>query len=567
MPEFYDRTAILPQLQGIQDRGAVNPAPTAAGLPGVAERGEYSDFYDRQAPLPDFFQRGDYGDAPQIGGYDDELERATYDRGYNLFSPQHQQSRDDLTRNLANRGISIDSDAYRSAVDRLDQSQGLDRENLALSSVQAARDEAARRFNQEKSLREMLFGEDTTRGGEAARDRAQLFGEETTLGDEASRERAQLFGEDTARVSESLAQRQLYGDEAARTWSQNLAGRQQMSNEDIARAQQALQNRGQLFGEETTQGAEALARRSQLFGEDSDIYQQHLAGLGLRGDENEGFRRLAAERAKAAAMVQAAQGAGGGCGVETGRHQFAHQTTQAQLGREYGTAQQQAQIGFGREGLSATERLAQSRLDQQSQQFGQTLAEQQAGGSSPGTVRAATRTAEPTIRADACGTGGCPAAVGRTVQQQFGAQQTQFGQTLAEQQAAREQAGDIFGQQLGQQQTQFGQTLAEQEAARLQQQQQFGSAARSTGATVRRAARSTRPAAIRHEHRAGPRAVGATAHSRGAGQHDSAAADSGADAHRADGQQRQPVLRRPTGEKPTPKRHLGRRRRLTRGVI
>ena len=187
MPDFYDRQAILPQLQGIQDRGAVNPAPTAAGLPGVAERGEYSDFYDRQAPLPDFFQRGEYGDAPQVGGYDDELEQATYNRGLNLMQPGHTDARNDLMRKLANRGISLDSDAYRTAQNRLDTSQGNQRENLALSSVQAARDEAARRFGSGKSLREQLFGEDTQRGAETSRDRAQLFGEETQLGDEASR--------------------------------------------------------------------------------------------------------------------------------------------------------------------------------------------------------------------------------------------------------------------------------------------------------------------------------------------------------------------------------------------
>ena len=421
MPDFYDRQAILPQVQGLRDRGTVNPAPGAEGLPDFGQRGEYGDFYDRQNALPDLFQRGDYGDAPQIGGYDDELEQATYQRGLNLLQPGHTDARNDLMRKLANRGISLDSDAYRTAQNRLDTSQGNQRENLALSSVQAARDEAARRFGQEKSLREMLFGEDTTRGGEAARDRAQLFGEETTLGDEAARERAQLFGEDTTRISEAMAQRQLLGDESAREWSQNLAGRSQMSAEDQARAQQALANRGQLFGEDTTRGLEASQRRSQLFGEDTTRYDQTLQGLGLQSQDAASRRQDATQRAQIAAQQQIAQ-----------QQLQAQQLAQE---RQFGFQGQQAQ--FARQ--------------QQGQQFGQTLAEQQAAREQAGDIFG----------------------------QQLGQQQTQFGQTLAEQEAARLQQQQQFGQQLGQQGTQFD-TSTELGRQQLAQQLELAKAGDTT---------------------------------------------------------------------------------------
>ena len=94
-----------------------------------------------------------------------DVEQATYKRGYNLISPHLTRKREQLRAQLANQGLPMMSEAHSGALDRADQSEADQLENLALSSVGAGRQEASR-----------LHGVDMDRWGAGRQRSLDLFG-------------------------------------------------------------------------------------------------------------------------------------------------------------------------------------------------------------------------------------------------------------------------------------------------------------------------------------------------------------------------------------------------------
>jgi len=109
-------------------------------------------------------QAGDIFGAPILGGQDlaqsaQGLEQATFQRGSNLLQPNFREDRQRLENQLLARGIPRDSEAFRSEIRRLDQSQNQALENLALSSVGAGREEQSRLLQSDLARRAGTIGE------------------------------------------------------------------------------------------------------------------------------------------------------------------------------------------------------------------------------------------------------------------------------------------------------------------------------------------------------------------------------------------------------------------------
>lgn len=88
---------------------------------------------------------------------DNELVRqTTFDLGMRQLQPQLKSQRDALATQLANQGIPINSEAYNSAMNRLDQAQASQLNELSMQSVlqgiQVAEAQRSARFNEISSL-------------------------------------------------------------------------------------------------------------------------------------------------------------------------------------------------------------------------------------------------------------------------------------------------------------------------------------------------------------------------------------------------------------------------------
>lgn len=144
------------------------------------------------------------------------VEQATYQRGLNLLQPDFNENRSRIEESLSNKGIPIGSDAYAKELDRLERSQGNQLENLALSSVQAGRNEAQRLFGNELNI----FDRGTQQRSNSLAEQLALSGQESGL-------RNQLFSEGQTARQNSLA-------EQLALRAQKDTARQQALNEQLA---------------------------------------------------------------------------------------------------------------------------------------------------------------------------------------------------------------------------------------------------------------------------------------------------------------------------------------------
>lgn len=108
----------------------------------------------QQERLADELARSLSGNMPST---DNELVRqTTFDLGMRQLQPQLKSQRDALATQLANQGIPINSEAYNSAMNRLDQAQASQLNELSMQSVlqgiQVAEAQRAARFNEISSL-------------------------------------------------------------------------------------------------------------------------------------------------------------------------------------------------------------------------------------------------------------------------------------------------------------------------------------------------------------------------------------------------------------------------------
>ena len=251
------------------------PGDDYNSLPGF-ERPDYSKLADFENPdyskLADF-EQPNYGGLPglpgneNLGGWAQELEDATYQRGINQLQPGFDQRQKELSNRLVNQGLPEGSEAHTNALEEMRSSQGRQRENLALSSVAAGRQEQSRLYDIGSRRRGQLFGEQTTRRGQTAAERGQQFNEFTTQRGQTAAERGQQFNEFTTQRGQQAGERgQVFGEQTTR--------RNQSAAEQAQAFRQQMQSRQQLFGEL----ADVLGRSTNI--QSPQFQNQVQSGIG-----------------------------------------------------------------------------------------------------------------------------------------------------------------------------------------------------------------------------------------------------------------------------------------------
>ena len=196
-------------------------------------------------------------------GSREDVERATFDRMFNMVEPQFRQQREQLTQNLVNRGIPIGSQAYNDAMNRMEQEQNRSRENFALTATREGGAEQSRLYDLLSRGRGQMFGETTQERAEQLAGRQQYFNE----GQQRFGNLANMFGMERQARQDTFNEGSILADEASRRRAQMYGEGQgqwnrEMQNIDAQRGieQQSFGNQRQLF-------QEAMQRRQQGIGE------------------------------------------------------------------------------------------------------------------------------------------------------------------------------------------------------------------------------------------------------------------------------------------------------------
>ena len=87
------------------------------------------------------------------------VANTVYQRQLGLLEPDFTAQRQQLEQNLADRGLPLGGEAYSSALDRLDRSQGEQKQRLAQQADIMGGQEASRLFGQASQARGQMFGE------------------------------------------------------------------------------------------------------------------------------------------------------------------------------------------------------------------------------------------------------------------------------------------------------------------------------------------------------------------------------------------------------------------------
>lgn len=77
---------------------------------------------------------------------------ARFEQGRELLQPQFQQDRERLSQQLADQGLPVGSEAHSRELNRLEQSQGRQLQELSFNSVQTAEAQRSARFNELSAL-------------------------------------------------------------------------------------------------------------------------------------------------------------------------------------------------------------------------------------------------------------------------------------------------------------------------------------------------------------------------------------------------------------------------------
>ena len=155
----------------------VGPFGIPNGLPGYTTGLDMSgapDFmnnidFSRVQPLP---TGGDFGAER------DSYQQAMFDRGMSLLRPEQERETQATRQMLANRGIAFDAEAARNEMDRLDRSQGEQRQRLASEAMGLGAQEQSRLFGLGLTTRQQGIGEQLQQGQVASAARQGITSEE-----------------------------------------------------------------------------------------------------------------------------------------------------------------------------------------------------------------------------------------------------------------------------------------------------------------------------------------------------------------------------------------------------
>ena len=198
-----------------------------------------------------------------------------------LLQPEFTRQRDTLEQNLADRGIPITSDAYNSAVNRLESNQGEQLQRLSQQATLAAGQEADRLVNQSRQSRAQQFAERAAAGEFGLGAQQQAFNQASQNLQLANLGRSQ-------QVQDQLLSNQIANQQRQREIAERTALRGQQFNELAALLGGPQIQQASFFapGSIDTQGsfgAQQLAQQN-AFNQQLANQRANLGGLfGLAG--------------------------------------------------------------------------------------------------------------------------------------------------------------------------------------------------------------------------------------------------------------------------------------------
>ena len=153
-------------------------------------------------------------------GFRNTVETTLYNRQLGLLQPEFTRQRNTLEQNLADRGIPITSEAYDSAIGRLETQQNEQLQRLAQQATLAAGQESDRLVNQARNIR------------------AQQFGERAAAGEFGLAAQGQAFGQNAANVQlQNAARQQQVADQLLSNQIANQSRNRQIAERQALRSQ------------------------------------------------------------------------------------------------------------------------------------------------------------------------------------------------------------------------------------------------------------------------------------------------------------------------------------------
>jgi len=200
-PQWTSTTSLSPQMQGLYDTAAspfqfqgLGDMPNTPDVMGSMSQG------DINAQL----QQG-LGDMPSM---DNGGREAVTNSLMQLMQPQIDRDRESQRASLANQGITMGSDPYRSA----QQSQGDNENRLRLNAVLAGGQEQSRLFGLGMAGRQQRYGENLSGLQNYLGANQQRFGQQNQAFQDALAKRGQMAGEQvTARNLPFANMQSVYG--------------------------------------------------------------------------------------------------------------------------------------------------------------------------------------------------------------------------------------------------------------------------------------------------------------------------------------------------------------------
>jgi len=268
-----------------------NPFRTAPSLSGVSQAQDV----DPTTGLPTFQTNVSTNFAQPTGlstegltqlvsdpeSFRTNIEQTLFNRQLGLLQPEFTRQRQDLEQNLANRGIPITSEAYDSALNRLESNQGEQLQRLAQQSTLAAGQEADRLVNQARQSRAQQFAERAAQGEFGLGAQQQAFNQAAQNVGLANLGRSQ-------QIQDQLLSNQIANQQRQREIAERTALRGQQFNELAALLGGPQIQQASFFapGSIDTQGAfgAQMAAQQNAFNQQLANQRANLGGLfGLAG--------------------------------------------------------------------------------------------------------------------------------------------------------------------------------------------------------------------------------------------------------------------------------------------
>lgn len=268
-----------------------NPFRTAPSLSGVSQAQDV----DPTTGLPTFQTNVSTNFAQPTGlstegltqlvsdpeSFRTNIEQTLFNRQLGLLQPEFTRQRQDLEQNLANRGIPITSEAYDSAINRLESNQGEQLQRLAQQSTLAAGQESDRLVNQARQSRAQQFAERAAQGEFGLGAQQQAFNQAAQNVGLANLGRSQ-------QIQDQLLSNQIANQQRQREIAERTALRGQQFNELAALLGGPQIQQASFFapGSIDTQGAfgAQMAAQQNAFNQQLANQRANLGGLfGLAG--------------------------------------------------------------------------------------------------------------------------------------------------------------------------------------------------------------------------------------------------------------------------------------------